>query len=353
MRRNRFVWLSDQAGFALAIVLALSPAAPLWAADLPDVAKTGTTAAANTQAISQSLRKVFDGAPVSGIADLRSMQGHMQKIAEVLRKYTVGVQVGNAWGSGVIISKDGYVLTAAHVAGEPNRNCTFTLSDGREVKGKTLGLYRTTDAGLMKITDPGDYAHAELAPSVKEDQWCLSLGHPGGYQSDRGSVLRLGHVLWVGSDAITTDCTLVGGDSGGPLFDMECRVIGINSRIGEKLSTNMHVPVSVFQHPEDWQRMVKGRAWGRMPNEEPGWLGIRRDEGSKEAKIAGFPEKSPAERQGLMVGDVILEIDERPISDFEALSRAVKDCAVNESVVLKIRRGEKIVEPHIRLEKRP
>jgi len=347
------VWLSDGAGFALAIVLALSSAATLWAADVPDAAKTGATAAANTQAISQSLRKVFDGAPVSGVADLRSMQGHMQNIAELLRKYTVGVQVGNAWGSGVIISKDGYVLTAAHVAGDPNKDCIFTLSDGREVKGKTLGLYRTTDAGLMKITDPGEYAHAELAPSVKENQWCLSLGHPGGYQSDRGSVLRLGHVLWILPDAITTDCTLVGGDSGGPLFDMEGRVIGINSRIGEKLSTNMHVPVSIFQHPDDWKRMVKGRAWGRMPNQEPGWLGVKKDENAKEAKIAGFPERSPAERQGLMVGDVILELDERPIPDFETLARAVKDCAVDESVVLKIRRGDKIVEPHIRLEKKP
>jgi len=351
MRQIRVVW--GQASSLLAILSVLSIAPALLAADVPEAAKTGTTAAANTQAISHSLRQVFDGAPISGINDLRSMQGHMQRIAESLRKYTVGVQVGNAWGSGVIISKDGYVLTAAHVAGQPNQVCTFTMFDGREVKGKTLGMYRTTDAGLMKITESGDYAHAELAPSVKEDQWCLSLGHPGGYQSDRGSVLRLGHVLWVGSDAITTDCTLVGGDSGGPLFDMEGRVIGINSRIGEKLSTNMHVPVGVFQHPEDWQLMVKGRAWGRMPNEEPGWLGVKRDENSKDAKIAGFPEKSPAERQGLMVGDVILELDERPIADFESLSRAVKDCAVNESVVLKIRRGEKIIEPHIRLEKRP
>src|SRR6188768_3186032 len=104
-------------GVALAFCLVILGAGFATSADVADSAKTLPTVAANTEAISQSLRKVFDGAPVAGVSDLRAMQGHMQQIADKLRKCTVGVQVGNAWGSGVIISKDGYVLTAAHVAG--------------------------------------------------------------------------------------------------------------------------------------------------------------------------------------------------------------------------------------------
>jgi serine protease Do len=353
MRRKRSFWIGQLAGTSLAFFLLLAAPGRGFAADATDAAKL-SVAAANTEAISQSLRKVMEGAPISGVADLRAIQTHVQQISDSLRKCTIGVQVGNAWGSGVIISKDGYVLTAAHVAGQPNKPCVFTLSDGREVKGKTLGLHRTTDAGLMKITDPGEYPHADLANSVKDQQWCLSLGHPGGYQSERGTVLRLGQVLLVTPDAITTDCTLVGGDSGGPLFDLNGRVIGINSRIGEHLYTNLHVPVGIFQDPEDWQRMLKGRVWGRMMNDDPGWLGVQKDESSKEAKIGGFPSKSPAERQGLMVGDVILELDEKKTPDFDALSKAVSDCAVNESVKIKVRRGDKVLEiPYVRLERRP
>ena len=71
--------------------------------------------------------------------------------------------VGPAHGSGVIISEDGYVLTAAHVAGEPHRKAVFILPDGKRVKGESCGLYRTMDAGLMKITDPGPWPHAEMA----------------------------------------------------------------------------------------------------------------------------------------------------------------------------------------------
>jgi len=198
---KRFIYLSLAMGLAT-----ISPLVSV-AADLPDMAKAANTAAANTEAISQSLRKVFDGAPITGISDLRAMQSHVQRISESLRKCTVGVQVDNAWGSGVIISKDGYVLTAAHVAGRPNRKCEFTLADGRQVTGKTLGMYRTTDAGLMKITEPGEYPHADLASAVKDQQWCLSLGHPGGYQSDRGSVLRLGRVLLVHWENVIQDCS--------------------------------------------------------------------------------------------------------------------------------------------------
>src|SRR5262249_2571394 len=146
-------------------------------------------------AIAPSLRSVLDGAAPKGVTDLRAMQDHVQRLIDRLKKCTVGVQVDRAWGSGVIISKDGYVLTAANVA-DAGRNGTdqafFKLSDGREVKGKRLGLFRTLDAGLMKITTPGEYPFAELGNSsaVKENQWCLAMGHPGGYQLERGLVLR-------------------------------------------------------------------------------------------------------------------------------------------------------------------
>jgi S1-C subfamily serine protease len=228
----------------------------------------------------------------------------------------------------VIISKDGYVLTAAHVAGRPNltNNVLLTLADGREVKGKTLGLYRTLDAGLMKITEPGDYPFAEMGNSaiLRDGQWCLALGHPGGYQEDRGIVLRVGRVLLndLREGVIVTDCTLVGGDSGGPLFDMDGRVIGINSRIAESLNSNMHVPVSTFK--DVWDRLDKGEDWGHLPGQEP-WLGVKGADNPKYAQIESVTPGSPADEAGLIAGDIIISFDGQSIPDFAALKAKVND----------------------------
>src|SRR5262245_10741498 len=187
-----------------AVVLAFSPPliGPGGRAFAVEPVDTKVDAAADAAAA--ALKALFAGGNPMGVADLKAMQAHVQKLTEQLKKCTVGVTVGAAQGSGVIVSKDGYVLTAAHVAGAPNSRVEFTLADGKTVKGKSLGLFRTLDAGLMKITDPGDYPFAEMGSSeeLKEGQWCLALGHPGGYQEDRGIVLRVGRVLLNAKDAI-------------------------------------------------------------------------------------------------------------------------------------------------------
>src|SRR5688572_12721069 len=174
------------------------------------------------------------------------------------------------------------------------------------------------DAGLMKITLPGEYPFAEMGNStrLKDGQWCVAMGHPGGYQEDRGVVLRLGRITFLGNDAITTDCTLVGGDSGGPLFDMDGHVIGINSRIAGPLTANMHVPVSAFK--ESWDRLTKGEAWGHLPGHSP-YLGVTGKKSTQGAEIASVKSNSPAERAGLKSGDVVIRFDDKEIADFEAL----------------------------------
>jgi serine protease Do len=322
-----------------------------------DRAQAAETAAPTpaVQALEENLQRILSGGVPTSVDDLRAMQTHVQKLSDQLEKCTVGVTVGNAQGSGVIISKDGYVLTAAHVAGKPNNRVQFTLSDGREVNGKTLGLNRTMDAGLMKIEDAGEYPFVEMGSSdaLKEGQWCLATGHPGGYQSDRGVVLRVGRVLLTPDDltkAITTDCTLVGGDSGGPLFDMSGRVIGINSRIAGSLVANMHVPVSTFK--ETWERLNKGEAWGHYPGQEP-VLGVRGEEGATNAKIAHVFPKSAAAKAGLQVGDIVLKFDGREITTFDDLKDAVFLHEVDDKPLkVQVRRGEETIDLEVTLVKR-
>src|SRR5690606_17613332 len=83
--------------------------------------------------------------------DLREMETHIQALVPQLKQATVALTVGNAQGSGVIVSEDGYVLTAAHVSGRPNHRVSITLYDGTRVTGQSLGRNQTLDASLIKI----------------------------------------------------------------------------------------------------------------------------------------------------------------------------------------------------------
>jgi serine protease Do len=270
------------------------------------------------------------------------MQQHQQELAKRLVQCTVAVVVGSAHGSGVIISEDGYVLTAAHVAGTPNRRATVILSDGRQVRATTLGCHLTLDAGLMKITDAGPWPYAEMSEqdTARQGQWCLVTGHPGGFQEGRPPVVRIGRVLTTDRFAVTTDCTLVGGDSGGPLFDMDGKVIGINSRIGRDLTANLHVPVAAYR--ESWDRLAKGEQWGHFPGTGP-VIGVRGNQDANQARIVEVYPGTPAEKAGIKSGDVIVKFNGRAVTDFSSLQLLVNDCQPGDKVKVELLRNDRRV----------
>ncbi|MCA9199931.1 MAG: trypsin-like peptidase domain-containing protein [Planctomycetales bacterium] len=296
------------------------------------------------------LANVLSGRAPSNANELLAMQEHIRSISERLVQSTVAIQVGRANGSGVIISKTGYILTAAHVAGTPNEEAVIYLADGRRVFGKTLGMNEMLDAGLVKIDTPGEWPFAELGKSsnVEEGFWCLATGHPGGYDSQRKPVLRMGRVLKAEDSAILTDCTLVGGDSGGPLFDLNGRVIGVHSRIGKNLTVNVHVPVDSYR--EAWDRLVKGDAWDLMRQPSFSWIGVK---GASPAEagvqIGEVVVGSPAQDAGLQPGDQILSFAGNSISQFDQLKELVRDHKPGETVRLEVKRGGEFVRMSLRI----
>jgi serine protease Do len=179
-------------------------------------------------------------------------------VAEQCRRATVGIVIpGGSMGSGVIINEDGLVLTAAHVLPEAGGDIVIVLHDGRQVPGKALGVNRKVDSGMAQITEPMEegeslpFAPIAEADTMWEGDWCIAFGHGGGVQTDRPAYMRLGRVLHVTSSTkpirwLTTDCTVISGDSGGPLFDLEGHVIGIHSNIGMNVLVNRHVPISAY-----------------------------------------------------------------------------------------------------------
>jgi len=150
-------------------------------------------------------------------------------------------------------------VTAGHVCGAPDRDVSVTFPDGKIAHGKTLGVDLESDTGLMKITEPGPWPHVATGDleQTKMGDWVLALGHPGGFDLKRSLVVRLGRIIRLAPDALQTDCTISPGDSGGPLFDMHGRVIGIHSYISSSPADNFHVPITAYYH--SWTMLVKSK----------------------------------------------------------------------------------------------
>lgn len=210
----------------------------------------------------QRLPKVLTRETPGSLEDLKSLERHLERLVAEMSPCVVAVDLGGATGSGVVISPDGLVLTAAHLCGEKGREVRIQFPDGRNVRGKTLGAHLSTDAGLMKIAEPGPWPHALMGDlsDARAGDWALALGHPGGFDARRPTVARLGRIIGFTRDTLRTDCILMGGDSGGPVFDMKGWVIGINSRISVSATENYHVAISTFK--DVWTRLVRGDRWG-------------------------------------------------------------------------------------------
>jgi serine protease Do len=291
------------------------------------------------------------------LADLRALQTQVEAVVTKVTPAVVGLRVERGQGSGVIISDDGYVLTAGHVASRPNVDVRVVLADGKTVRGKTLGVNHAIDSGLIKITDPppggGKWPFVQMGFSgqLYKAQWCIALGHPGGFKLGRSAPLRLGRILDTRGTFIRTDCTLVGGDSGGPLFDLDGKVVGIHSRIGSTVNDNLHVPVDTFR--DTWERLAKGDEWGEPMFRAKPYFGIEEDDMATNCRVGDVFPGSPAEKAGLKTGDVITSFGGQKVENFSALVLLLAGRKVGEEVTVQILRDDKPVTVKVVIAARP
>lgn len=305
------------------------------------------------------LPSAFGKAVPDSVRDLQEIEKHVQQLVDKVMPATVCLRIGQGQGSGVIIDRAGHILTAGHVSGKADQDAVIILPDGRKLKGKTLGANNGIDSGLVVITDKGDFPHLEMATSadLKRGQWCLSLGHPGGYKSGRAPVVRLGRVQDVNENTIITDCTLVGGDSGGPLFDMHGRVIGIHSRIGGKISSNVHVPIDTYR--DTWTRLAASEVWGspvpffNFTRPAEAYLGVKATTDKMALKIVAITPNSPAEKAGLKANDAILKVDNQKLASVEDLSDFLKTRRPATEVTVHVQRGDQTIPIRVVLGQRP
>lgn len=282
------------------------------------------------------------------LESLKQRELEVQALVKKVMPATVCIRSasGGGSGSGVVVNKEGLILTAAHVTAAAGNDLRVIFPDGKQVRAKSLGADSGRDAGMAQITDKGEYPFAEVGRSetLTENQWCVAMGHAGGFDKKRTPPVRLGRVLanvrWV-----VTDATLIGGDSGGPLFDLQGRVIGINSNIGSSLSQNQHVPVDVFH--ANWGRMLDGDKWNSRPAGDPNRpvLGINLDTEPVDngVPVASVLPGSPAEKAGIKAGDIIQKINGKTVKTRAELIEVVSQKKVGSTVKLAGLRGDKSV----------
>ena len=246
---------------------------------------------------------LFDGSGASENDSIETLKEVGKKVVRVVdqnRDACVALVDGLGSGSGVIVSEDGLVLTAGHVIENTNlRNFEIVLSSGRRVKAKPLGHNLNNDLGMAQILEPGPWPHAKISRrnEIKRGDWVVSIGHSGGWELGRDAPVRTGRFLKLENSQMVTDAVLIGGDSGGPLFNLKGEVIGIHSSIGDSVSENRHIPIDLFI--ADWQRLEEGQKWGALANlgrDKPRrpLIGVTVDLTAGECLITSVLQNSPA-----------------------------------------------------------
>ena len=279
--------------------------------------------------------------------DLEAIQAALVKALAPARAATVCIEVGEGSGSGVIVSADGLILTAAHVSGGVRKKVAVILEDGTRLKAETLGLVANTDAAMIRILDPGTYPFVaiERGHTTRLGDWVFALGHSGGFDKTRGSVVRLGRLVRIANSTYQSDCILIGGDSGGPLFDLTGKLVGIHSRVGQQLQVNMHVPMSEFV--TNWDGLLKSEFIGEgpfvsKPVKGNGFLGLATDARPQGGlRVTKVGNNSPALAAGVKEGDVLLKLNGTPLTQREQLQELLKEMSANDEVVLELERHGK------------
>jgi serine protease Do len=271
----------------------------------------------------------------------------------------VSISDGIGFGSGVVVNEQGLILTAGHVVNGDVDEFEIFFPSGKTTIAKMLGYNLSVDAAMLQIVEPGPWPHAKLADgntTPKIGDWVVCMGHSGGYELGRLPPVRTGRVLEYREHLLVTDAVLIGGDSGGPLFDLNGHVIGIHSSIGDSISENRHVSLATFRR--DWQKMAGGTKWGALPNfasvepekkpspEKPlekgrARLGIQMEQNENAAIVETVERNSAAARVGIKPGDSVLMFDNIKIKNYRQLVELIRSKNIGDSVAIEIqRRGQ-------------
>jgi putative serine protease PepD len=369
-QRKRSLWLPvTSAAAAAAIVAAIATVGITHA--LSDDEATGNRPA-SLATIGQSTN---DAVPVAGST---SESPNWEAVAKAVQQSVVAIQVstgngGGAQGSGVIIDDAGHIVTNNHVVAGADGKVQVTLTDGRLFEATIVGTDPTTDLAVIKLTNaPDDLKAAALGDSSKVivGEPVMAVGNPLGLANTvtTGIVSAVDRPVSTSGEgaseatvtnAIQIDAAVNPGNSGGPLFDAEGRVIGINSSIATLSSESGSIGLG-FAIPVD---LVKNIATQLIEDgtAEHAFLGVSLSDGTatadgvtrRGAVVEQVTDGSPAAKADLKAKDTIVAIDGDAVGGAESLTAYVRALPSGTDVTLTVVRDGKTIEVDVALAVRP
>jgi serine protease Do len=259
----------------------------------------------------------------------------------------------NSLGSGFIVDTSGVVVTNNHVIADADE-INVILNDGTKIKAELIGVDKKTDLAVLKFAPPKPLIAVKFGDSdkLRLGEWVIAIGNPfslggsvtAGIVSARNRDISQGPY----DNYIQTDAAINRGNSGGPLFNLDGEVVGVNTLIisptGGSIGLGFAVPSKTVAGVVDQLRQ-----FGELRR---GWLGVRIQQVTDEiaeslnikpargALVAGVDDKGPAKPAGIEPGDVVVKFDGKDVKDPKDLSRVVADTAVGKEVdVVVIRKG--------------
>lgn len=262
-----------------------------------------------------------------------------------------------AQGSGFIISSDGYVVTNNHVIDDASE-IVLTLDSGDEVKADIVGKDERTDLALLKIKSGKSYPYVEFADKQAEvGDWVLAVGNPFGLGGTVTAGIISAHNRDIGSgpyDYLQIDAAVNRGNSGGPAFNLEGKVVGVNTAIFSPSGGNVGIAFAV---PAVLAKKVVAELQDNGTVAR-GWLGVtiqdvsedfalsRNLKDDKGAIITTLSPNGPATKSDLKVGDIIVRVNDTQIDGSRDLARTIADYTPDTKVrITVLRDGKKKVVP--------
>ncbi len=270
-----------------------------------------------------------------------------------------------SFGSGFILSDDGYVMTNNHVI-ENSSEITVTLNDGSVMPAKLIGTDQRSDLALLKVS-ADDLPTVKIGDSkkLKIGEWVLAIGSPFGFDHTVTAGIVSGKKRNLPNESyvpyIQTDVAINPGNSGGPLFNLDGEVVGVNAQIytrsGGFMGVSFAIPAETLSSVYD-QLRENGKV-------KRGWLGVYIQQMDKDlaesfglekpqgAVVARILSNSPAEKAGIEQGDVILKFDNKTVKKSKDLPLLVGTSVVNSVIKVEILRGKRNISKYVKIEELP
>ena len=268
-----------------------------------------------------------------------------------------------ALGSGFIIDRKGIVVTNNHVI-QGAEDIIVSVNGSTEYKAKVIGTDPYMDLAVLQIVSDEKFETVSFGDSDKArvGDWVIAIGNPYGFGGTVTSGIISSRNRDIGltryDDFIQTDASINQGNSGGPLFNLDGEVIGINTAIwgpGQSGSIGIGFAIPSNSASHVISQLIE------FGETKRGWLGVRIQEVTKEiaeveklkkpegALVASVSENSPADKAGIKAGDIILEFDEKSVDTMRTLPKLVAQTKVGKRVTVKIWRNQKLISKRVLL----